>query len=104
MPLATHPENVAPLELDEFQDYPEVVAVDVDSLAAHLAYCTLGLMYTKEIAEDAGDEFSEEVAEGLWNILYKDILQVIIDKAAELAEMADAEESSTGEDTEQVAH
>jgi hypothetical protein len=101
MPLANHPENVSPLEVDELQDYPEVVAVDVDSLASHLAYCTLGLMYTKEIAEDAGDEFSEEVAEELWNILYKDILKVIIDKAAELAEMADTEESSTGspEDT-----
>jgi hypothetical protein len=96
MPLATHPVDVTPLELDELQDYPEVVAVDVDSLASHLAYCTMGLIYTKEIAEEAGDEFSEEVAEGLWNILYKDILQVIIDKAAELAEMADTEESSTG--------
>ena len=38
MPLATHPIDVTPLELDELQDYPEVVAVDVDSLASHLAY------------------------------------------------------------------
>ena len=73
MPLAQHPVNVAPLELEPV--YPELALVDFQSLVTRLAECTLDLIYPENV-----EDWDEDYAQTLYRALCKDISNVVQDE------------------------
>ena len=96
MPLAQHPENVEPLELDPV--YPELALVDFDSLVSRLAECTLDLIYP-----ESSDGWEEEHSETLFDALYKDIAKVVQEEDFYNEATSEDTPADVTADTEQVA-
>ncbi len=92
MPLATHPLDVTPLELDPV--YPELVLVDFNSLVNLLAECTLDLIYPDDV-----EDWDEDYSQTLYKALFKDIAKVVQDEDFYNEATSEATPEDTPEDT-----